>query len=515
VVYLVGGGPGDPALITVRGAELVASADVILHDELVHPSVYEAARGEVRSVGKRGGDRVAKTEKQAEIEAELVQLAREGKSVVRLKGGDPFLFGRGSEEAETLAREGIAFEVVPGIPSPFGATAYAGISVTHRDLASSVVIVSGTTRAGVDYDFGELASVDGTICVLMGMKRLDHVTERIMRDAKRSPDSLAVVIERGTLPSQRVVEGKLGEIAACAREKGLGSPAILLVGAVAELRRSIRWFDNRPLFGRGVVLTRPRAQAGATARLLRTRGAEPLVFPTIELCSSPEPERVARAVAELHTYDLCAFTSENGVDKLFEAIADSGRDARAFGASLIATIGSGTARALAEHGLRADILPNERAFIGEGLARAILDDPRFASKLAGSGRAPRVILPRAKIAREILPESLRAAGCEVDVVPVYETRVAPERDRKELAAVLAEGRANVVLLTASSTVDGLVEMLGADARALLEKATLASIGPVTTKTAERHGLRVAVTATVSTVEGLIADLESYFEAKRS
>ncbi|HVY45447.1 MAG TPA: uroporphyrinogen-III C-methyltransferase, partial [Minicystis sp.] len=228
--------------MTVRGAALLASADAVLHDELVHPALVAAARegAIVKSVGKRGGDPVSKQASQAGIEAELVALARAGKSVVRLKGGDPFLFGRGSEEAEALAAAGVPFEVVPGVPSPLGATAYAGISVTHRDLASSVTFVSGTTRAGVEYDWSELATVRGTLCVLMGMRKLDEVAARLARDARRPPDTPAAVIQWGTRAEQRVVEGTLDDVAARAKEAGLGSPAIVVVGPVARLRRALR-----------------------------------------------------------------------------------------------------------------------------------------------------------------------------------------------------------------------------------------------------------------------------------
>ncbi|UQA62143.1 uroporphyrinogen-III C-methyltransferase [Polyangium aurulentum] len=509
-VYLVGGGPGDPGLLTLRGAELLGTADVVLHDELIHPSLLDLARpgALVRSVGKRGSDRESKQAKQEAIEAELVLHARAGKRVVRLKGGDPFLFGRGSEEAEALVRAGIPFEVVPGVASPLAATAYAGISLTHRDFASSVILVSGTGRSGERFDWSEIASVKGTVAVLMGMHNLGEVIAGLMGPGRRDPATPAAVIQWGTRAEQRVVEGRLEEIAGNARAEGIGSPGILVVGAVASLRRSLRWFDTRPLFGKRVLLVRPKGQAGATARQIRQRGAEAIEWPAIEIAPPPDPARVERLVGEMGDHDVVAFTSENGVEKLFEAIDAAGKDARVFGRSAIAAIGTGTAAALAARGIRADIVP-PKDFRGEGLADAILAHAEVAKRLS-EGKAVRVAIPRALVAREALPEILRAAGCAVDVVPVYETRKASPERRAQLVRMVEDKRIDVVLLTASSTVDGLCDALGEDAARLLGGVALASIGPITTATAEKRGLSVAVTAEVSTLGGLIEAVERHF-----
>jgi uroporphyrinogen III methyltransferase/synthase len=508
VVYLVGGGPGDPGLLTLRGAELIAAADVILRDELVHPALLERARegAQIRFVGKRGGDPGSKQTAQASIEEELVRHARAGLSVVRLKGGDPFLFGRGSEECEALVEAGIPFEVVPGVTSPLGATAYAGISVTHRDLASSVTFVSATTRAGAEFDWKELASVRGTICVLMGMRKLEDHCAGLIHGAARAPDTPAAVIQWGTRAEQRVIEGRLDEIAARAREAGLGSPAIIVVGPVASLRRTLRWFDARPLFGKRVLVTRPAGQSAATADMLRRRGAEPIELPTIQIGPPPDPARVVQAAREIDRYDVVAFTSENGVAWFFRTLDAEGRDARAFGRARVATIGPGTAAALAARGIRADIVPAE--FRGEGLAEAILADPEVASRLA---RGPvRVLVPRALVAREVLAERLRAAGCEVDIVPVYETTAASAARRDELIQRLEARAVDVVMLTSSSTADSLCELLGDRAPELLREVLVASIGPITTATAQKRKLSVGVTAEESTTAGLVAALERYF-----
>jgi len=422
---------------------------------------------------------------------------------VRLKGGDPFLFGRGSEEAEALWRAGIPFEVVPGIPSPLGATAYAGFSVTHRDLASSVIFVSGTTRAGKLYDFSELASVKGTICVLMGMHKLEEVVEALIGPGKRDKSAKAAIIEWGTRASQRVVEGRLDEIASLSRAAGLGSPGIILVGAVAELRQKLRWFDTRPLFGKRVLVLRPKAQAAGVSKLIRQRGGEAIHFPSIEIGDSPDPERVERLVRELGEYDVVAFTSENGVEKLFAEIARQKLDARAFGKAKIAAIGTGTASALAAYGIRADIIPTD--FRGEGLAKGILE--------AVANQKVKIAIPRALVAREILPEMLRAAGCEVDVVPVYETRQASPERKAELVRMLEGKEIDIVMLSASSTAEALGEALGSRTKELLSGVLVASIGEITTETATKRGIEVAVTAKTSTMEGLVEAIEGYLAAR--
>jgi uroporphyrinogen III methyltransferase/synthase len=497
-------------LLTVRAAELLATADVVLHDELAHPSLLEHVRpsAEIRSVGKRGGDPVTKQASQSAIEAELVRLAREGRRVVRLKGGDPFLFGRGSEEAEALVQAGVPFEVVPGIPSPLGATAYAGISVTHRDLASSVTFVSGTTRAGVSFDWSEFAAVRGTLCVLMGMRNLGEICARLISEARRDPGSPAAVIQWGTLPAQAVVQGRLDELAALAAREKLASPAILVVGPVAALRQSLRWFDVRPLFGKRVLITRPEGQAAATARLVRLRGAEPIELPAIAITPPPDPARVSAAVRALDSYAVVVFTSENGVLWFFRELDAQRRDARAFGRARIAAIGPGTAAALEARGLHADIVPG--TFRGEALAEAILADLALTGgPVDPSGQPRRVLIPRARVAREILPERLREAGCEVEVVPVYETRPASTERRDELVHRLSARGIDIVMLTSSSTADSLVDLLGAQAEALLQGVLVTSIGPITTATAEKRGISVDVTASESTIPGLLAAIERH------
>ncbi len=511
-VYLVGAGPGDPDLLTLRAAELLATADAVLHDELVHPALLKRVRADARLeyVGKRGSDPRDKQTSQGRIDARLVELGRAGLSVVRLKGGDPYLFGRGSEEAEALAVAGVPFEVVPGVTSPLAVGAYAGISLTHRELASSVVFLSGTTREGEAFDLRELAGMKGTVVVLMAHRRLEQVTEALVRDAGRPVTTPALVVSEGTLFSQRSVEGTLADIAGLVRDAGLGTPAILFVGDVVRLRDKLRFFDSQPLFGKRVLCARAEQQAGATASLLRRAGAEPVETPLIEIVGPPDSARVVEVARDCSTYDAIVFTSENGVERFFGALEAEGRDARALGRARIAVVGDGTARALAQHGVRADVVPE--SFRGEALAQALLADLR---RSRGDARGARVLVARALVAREVLPDTLRAAGALVDVLPVYQTRAVAPEQLEELRGRFERGEIDVVLATSGSTVDALVAGLGGLDRAvplLARVPTFASIGPVTTAVCEKLGVRVDVTATESTVEALIDAVAAHVRA---
>jgi uroporphyrinogen III methyltransferase/synthase len=511
IVFLVGAGPGDPRLLTLRGAELISTADVILHDELVHPALLELAKpdADVRSVGKRGADRSSKQAKQEAIDEELVTLARAGKRVVRLKGGDPFLFGRGSEEAEALAKANLPFEVVPGVCSPLGATAYAGFSLTHRDHASSVVFVSATTRAGKLYDFAELASVQGTLCVLMGMHNIDAVVQALVGPGKRPPETPTAVIQWGTWARQRVVTSQLDQIVERIQSEHIASPAILIVGAAAVRRDSLRWFDKRPLFGKRVLVLRPRHQADEVVNMIRQRGGEPLLWPAIEIAAPPDPAPMQALVQTLDDYQIIVFTSENSVERLFDAIRSEQLDARAFGRSKVAAVGTSTMQALAHHGLRADIVPGE--FHGESLADAILESPLVKQRLS-SNLPVRVAFPRARVAREVLPEKLRAAGCDVTLVVAYETKKAGPEKRAALVRMLEQRDVDVILLSASSTADAVADALGDRLTDLLSGVLVASIGEITTTNARKRGIDVAVTASTSTMEGLVDAIEQSLKA---
>jgi uroporphyrinogen III methyltransferase/synthase len=497
-VWLVGAGPGDPGLITVRGLEVLEQAEVVLHDGLAHPALLELCpSSDQRDVGERFGQ---SSPNQSEITAQLIELARAGKRVVRLKGGDPFLFARGSEEATGLARANVPFEVVPGLSAPVGTAAYAGISLTHHDLSSSVTIVTGSDKAGREQSPGawkKLATATDTICVLMGMPRIEEITQALV-DGGRSPDSPAAVIQWGARPEQRVVSATLGSIAGEARAVGAKNPAVIVIGDVVRLREELRWYDNRPLFGKRILVPRPIAQAKVTAGAIRERAADPVVFPVIELCDPPDTEPLERAARELGSYDWVLFTSANGVDRFFATLSRLGRDARAFAAANIGVIGPKTAKSLERYGLRADLVAEE--YIGEGLARAIRE----------RGGARRVLIPRALVARDTLPAMLREEGAEVDVVPAYETRPIDAERAAELVRRFEDGGIDVAIFTSSSTVSSLCSLLGERAAELLARVTVGSIGPVTSKTAEKLGVRVDVTATEYTVAGLLDALERHF-----
>lgn len=495
----MGAGPGDPGLITVRGRDLLATADVVLYDALSHPALLDlcAPSAELRDVGKRGG---SKSPTQDWITSQLIELARSGRRVVRLKGGDPMLFARGAEEALALAHAGIEFEIVPGVSSPVAASAYAGIPMTHRDLSSSVTFITGSDREGKTWSpeaWKRLATATETICVLMGMQRIDAICRAII-EGGRPPGTPAAVVMWAGRPAQRVITAPLSEIAEASQRAGLSNPALIVVGDVVSLREPLRWFDRQPLFGRRLLVPRPHHQAVGTAEAIRRRAAEPIILPTIEIGAAPDPEALRAAARRVSDYDFCLFTSANGVDRFFEALGQMSLDARAFGRCKVGAIGPKTAEALLPHGIRADLTAAE--FVGESLAQAILE----------IGGVRRILIPRARVAREQLPELLRQGGMTVDVVPAYETRPAGSEQKQRLQQLIADNEVDVVMFTSSSTVDSMVEMLGPDAPALLSRVALASIGPITSATAARHGLEVAVTAETYTVEGLLDALEKHY-----
>ncbi len=509
-VYLVGAGPGDPSLITLRGVAALGVADVVLYDALAHPALLQHARegAELRNVGKRYGE---ESFSQEAINAELVNLAQAGKVVARLKGGDPLLFARGAEELETLANAGIPFEIIPGIPSPTGAAAYAGISLTHRDLSSSVAFITGTESPGKErtaHDWSKLATATQTLCVIMGMKRLAEITAALIAHG-RDPATPAAAVQWGTWSRQKVVEGTVLDIAERAAAARIVNPAVVVIGAVASLRARMKWFDQQPLFGRRIVVTRPEHQAEDMARQLRAKGAEAVVVPAITIAPPPEPARLEAALGVLGSYDLVAFTSANGVDCVFEALSRQRRDARAFGGALVAAIGPGTEAALSRRAIVADVVAAE--FRGEGLAEAIL--AALGRHPAPAGKRQRVLILRALTARDALPAALRSADVEVDIVAAYETKAAPLGALQTLVRDLETGAIDAVTFTSGSTVRELVRALGPRARELLGGTTIAAIGPVTADVAQDEALRVDVVASEYTVAGLIDALERHFAAQ--
>jgi uroporphyrinogen III methyltransferase / synthase len=477
-VYLVGAGPGDPGLLTARALELIAAADVIVHDRLIPATSLDGARldAERYYVGKEGG---GPSVSQEDIGGLLLEHGAAGRAVVRLKGGDPFVFGRGGEEAELLREAGIPFEVVPGVTAAVAASAYAGIPVTHRDAASAVAFVTGHEdpgKAESALDWEALAAFPGTLAVYMGVARLSSIADRL-RAGGRPGSEPAAVIERGTWPGQRVVTGTLETIAEVAADAGIRAPAISLFGAVAALRDSLAWFEARPLHARTIAVTRARAQASGLAARLRELGAEVVEAPAIRI------RALAAELPDIGRYDLVCLTSPNGVGCLFDRLTAAGLDARALHRARIAAIGPGTARALAQRGIRADVVPER--FVAEGLVEALADVP-----------VSRALVARAAEARDVLPDALRERGAEVDVLALYETVSEPLSDAQRRAV----GRADYVTFTSSSTVRFFFEQAG---DAFGASARLASIGPVTSQTLRELGHAPAVEAERHDIDGLI------------
>ena len=486
VVYLVGAGPGDPGLMTARSLDLIACADAIYYDRLIPPGALAGARedAELVYVGKQPG--VASVP-QEEIGERLIEAARAGRSVVRLKGGDPFVFGRGGEEGEALRAAGVEFEVVPGITAGVAATAYAGIPVTHRDDASAVAFVTGHEDPEKDetaLDWDALAAFPGTLVFYMGVKRLEENAKALIA-AGRDPEQPAAAIERGTMEGQRTVTATLRTIHEAVALAEVKAPALIVVGPVVERHEELDWLARRPLHGKRVIVTRARAQASGLAASLRELGAGVVELPAIRIEPRIDAPEVRAAAAAIGLYELVCLTSPNGVRLLFEALAAADLDSRALAGVTVAAIGPGTARALTRHGIVADVVPER--FVAEGLIEALKD-----VDVEGA----RVLVARAAEARDVLPEHLEKRGAEVDVVALYET----VRERPKAETVEAAQGADYVTFTSSSTVTNLAEALGERFPA---EARVVSIGPVTSEAIREAGLRVDVEAERHDIDGLL------------
>ena len=500
-VFLVGAGPGDPGLITVRGQAILRTADVVVYDFLANRRLLRQARPDTELIcaGKRGGSH---TLSQEAINALLVGKAREGKSVCRLKGGDPFVFGRGGEEALALAEAGIPFQVVPGVTSGVAAPAYAGIPVTHRDCTSSLAFVTGHENpskpmSAVAWD--KLAAGAGTLVVYMGVRRLPQIVEQLT--AHGLPQTTpAALIQDGTLPAQCCVAGTLGDIVGLAA--AIEPPAVLVVGAVVGLRERLAWFEHRPLFGRCVVVTRARRQASALSQRLEALGAEVLEMPTIRIEPPFSFTALDYAIARLRSYQWVLFTSANAVDAFFDRLERAGADARSF--PRVAVIGPATAERLRAHGILADCQPP--TYTGAALVDALA--------ATGPLHGVHMLLARAAEAPPTVPDGLEKLGATVTVVPAYSTAIATDAD-PDLVDRLAAGTVDAVTFTSSSTVRGFVDALGSDRLASLPASTsLVSIGPVTSATAREAGLSMAAEAAEHTIPGLVQTVVHLLEQDR-
>ena len=501
IVYLVGAGPGDPGLLTVKGKECLEQADVVLYDYLANPALLHHAppQAERIYVGRRGRGQY---QEQTEINRLLIERARSGQVVVRLKGGDPFVFGRGGEEAEAVAAAGVPFEVVSGVTAAVAVPAYAGIPVTHRTLASTMTIVTGhedPTKGTTVIDWPKLAGTSGTLVFMMGMKTLPMIVTRLLKDG-RSPETPVAAVRWGTRADQRTIIGTLQDIVVKTEQAKLEPPTVIVVGDVVKLRDQLNWFEKRPLFGKRIVVTRAQEQAPEFSRLLAAYGAEVIEAPTIQIVPPASWKGVDQAIARLADYSWLIFTSVNGVAPFMERLKLARKDVRALAHLQIGAIGPRTAEELNRYGLTPDMVPSE--YQAEGLLAALAMHDL---------RGKKVLIPRAEVARETLPEQLRKKGATVDVIPVYRT-IAPAADLSRLREYFESGDIDAVTFTSSSTVRNFVEMIGGieQARRLGTKTTVACIGPITAQTAEESGLPVTIMPAENTMPALAQAIVRHF-----
>lgn len=496
-VHLVGAGPGDPGLITQKGLQCIAEADVIVYDHLADERLLAVLpeKSEKIYVGKSASEH---TMEQVDINQLLVTKSKEGKNVVRLKGGDPFVFGRGGEEADVLAENRIDFEIVPGISSSVAVPAYAGIPVTHRGIASSFAVITGhedPTKNKSDINWQKLATAVDTLVFLMGMSNLEQIAAQLIKFG-RSPKTPVAVIKDGTLSTQQTVTGDLASIARRVKEKNLQPPAVIVVGEVVRLREKLRWFDNLPLFGKRILVTRARHQASALSRMLSERGAQPVELPAIEIQHVDDTGEMDDAILNLQKYDWIVFTSVNGVERFFQRIDDVKLDSRAFGSLKIGAIGAATAKSLKQYGLIPDYCPD--VFTGAALLEGF-------KKLDIIGK--KFLLLRADIADEALAKGLLKSGAEVKEVTVYKT-VKPTGGRIQARRIFAD-KIDFITFTSSSTVSNLVASMG-EKPFSINGAKIACIGPKTAETAIKAGFTVELMASEHTIPGLVAALENYY-----
>jgi uroporphyrinogen III methyltransferase/synthase len=502
-VFLIGAGPGDPGLLTIKAKECIESADVVVYDYLASPYLLEYARedAEIIYVGKKGGDHTLTQDK---INLLLVEKAREGKNVARLKGGDPFVFGRGGEEAQELLEDGIAYEVIPGVTSAISAPAYAGIPITHRDHTSFVSFITGHEKPGKKesrMQWDVFAKSDATLVFLMGVKNLGNIVKNLLENGKPA-DTPVALVRWGTTTRQQTVTGTLETIVQVVKEAGLKSPAIIVVGHVVSLREELAWFDKKPLFGKRIVITRARAQASGLVAELNRLGAQCIEIPTIEIAPPKDMAPMEAAIDNLDKYQWLVFTSVNGVKFFFDTLFAKGKDVRALGHLKFACIGPVTKERLGDYGIVSDILPE--TYRAESVVDAFADVDI---------KGKQVLLPRAKKARTILPEELTKMGADVDEVTAYETELTDE-GKETLIDLLKDNAIDAVTFTSSSTVSNFMSLLeGEDGKTLLKDVTLASIGPITSDTARSLGLEPTIEADPYTIPGLIDALLAHYTAE--
>jgi uroporphyrinogen III methyltransferase/synthase len=497
-VYLIGAGPGDPGLITVKGQDILRRAEVIIYDYLANPVLLDLAPKEAERiyVGKRAG---CHHYPQEEITRLLLGKAGEGKRVIRLKGGDPFIFGRGGEEAQALAAARIPFEVVPGITAAIAAAAYAGIPLTHRDYTTTLGLITGhedPARKLASLDWEKLATAVGTLVFYMGMANLENICEQLIIHG-RSPQTPVVIVRWATLPRQETLSGDLTTIVGKVRALNFKPPAVIFVGEVNSLRAELRWFDNRPLSGRRVLVTRAAEQAAALTTALQELGAETVAAPTIEIIPPESYAELDQAINGLGSIDYLVLTSVNAVSTFFDRLTIQGYDARALAGLQTVVVGPKSAEALKVHGINADLMPED--YRAEGIV-ALLKDQVFGKRL---------LYPKAALARNLIPAELSAAGAEV-LAPVAYASAPPADAAENLRQALTE-RLDLLTFTASSTVQNFVDLLDAEHLDLARKVPVASIGPLTSETASKLGFDVVIEPTYSTIDDMVEAIENYFK----
>jgi len=501
-VYLVGAGPGDVSLLTLKGKEALQRADVVIYDHLVNLNMMRFCKGGVETIyaGKKAGHA---TLSQESINSLLIEKARGGKTVVRLKGGDPFVFGRGGEEAQALHQAGIPFVIVPGVSSFLGVPAYAGIPLTHRNLSSMISIVTGSNekdREDIALDWEKIASRSGTLVFLMGARKLPRIVEKLLHYGK-DPETPVAIIQNGTTARHRSWTGTLRTIVDIAMKEKIKPPALTIVGEVVQLKPYVDWYEKLPLFGKTVVITRAEDQAEPMIHLLEERGAEPFLCPVIRTVDPESWVPLDEAQAHLDRYQGLIFTSVNGVRFFLRRLRENDKDIRELKGVRVYTIGPKTAQAVRDLGIRVDVIPED--FVAESLIESLGRE---------SVRGKRFLIPRAAVAREMLPEKLVEMGAQVDVVPAYRT-LPPEAPNPDLAERLKEGSIDVLTFTSSSTVTNFLEFIGNELHPLLAGVDVACIGPITRQTAEKAGLTVSILPRTYTIEALVQAIEDRFQNK--
>jgi uroporphyrinogen III methyltransferase/synthase len=512
-VYIVGAGPGDIGLLTVKGLQCLQKADVVIYDFHLNAQIlnYINHNAEFIYAGKRGGHH---SMTQDEINRLLIKKAEEGKIICRLKGGDPFVFGRGGEEAEALAEHGIEFEVVPGVSSSIAAPAYAGIPLTHRLYSSSFAVIPGyedPSKEKSNIEWSKLSTGVGTLVFLMAIKNIDIVTQKLIENG-RSPETPVAVIRWGTRSDQKTITGTLKDIVGLVKEKDIRPPAVMVVGDVVKLRESLMWYEKKILFGYRILITREHSGGFEP---LEELGAELIEFPTIEIIPPEDYSELDSTIESIETYDWLIFTSRNGVKYFFQRFFEKDRDIRDLKGIKICAVGSKTADEIRKYGIKVDLIPEE--FSSEGLIKAFSSYPsayREKSQQQGSEilKGLKFLLPRAEKAREIFPDKIKELGGHIDL-PIAYRAVKPEIHGKRLKRFLKEGRISIATFTSAVTFNNFLDIIGEDAIELLKGVAIAVIGPVTAKAVEKKGFKVDIMPEKATIEALVEEIIKWVKIK--